>query len=205
MTKNNKFKFKLNKGVATPFIKNFFRDNKLFLITFFGLYLAIFAISIFIVYNFQEQLCHNNYYQMLLEGNYSYFKVTLTYVLFNILFAFCAMITYRKKFAFAIMYFVVTFIAYRLAVNIVGSWLEYRLIINILNAVLFYFIINTIYVITIVLIISHINTNYLYCNDRCPMTLKSIFKFSVITTVITSICIIICTVVLPLILCKILF
>ncbi|MDE6472446.1 MAG: hypothetical protein K2L52_05410 [Clostridia bacterium] len=203
MAKKNKFK--LNKGVATPFIKNFFRDNKLFLITFFGLYLTIFGISIFIVYRYQEQLCHNNYYQMLLEGNYNYFKVTLKYILFNILFAFCAMITYRKKFAFAFMYFVVTFIAYRLAVNIVGSWQDCNLIINILNSVFFYFLITTIYVITIVLIICHINTNYLYCNDRCPTTLKSIFKFSAITTLITSLCIVVCTVILPLILSKILF
>ncbi|MDE6604503.1 MAG: hypothetical protein K2K85_00585 [Clostridia bacterium] len=202
MAKNNKFK--LNKGVAAPFIKNFFRDNKLFLITFFGLYIAIFAISIFIVFNYQDQLSHNNYYQMLLQGEYSYFKVTLKYVLFNFLFAFCAMITYRKKYAFALMYFVVTFIAYRLAVNIIGSW-QYNIVINILNAVLFYFIIYTMYVITIVLIICHINSHYLYCNDRCPATLKSIFKFSAITTVITSICIIICTVILPMILCKILF
>lgn len=197
-------KFKLNKGVATPFIKNFFRDNKLFLITFFGLYIAVFAISIFIVFNYQNQLCHNNYYQMLLEGNYSYFKVTLKYVSLNFLFAFCAMITYRKKYAFALMYFVVTFIAYRLAVNIIGSW-QYNIVINILNAVLFYFIIFTMYVVTIVLIVSHINSHYLYCNDRCPATLKNIFKFSLITTIITSICIIICTVVLPMILCKILF
>ena len=200
-----KLKFKFNKGVATPYIKNFFCDNKLFIITFFGLFLLIFALSVFIVHNYQDQLSHNNYYQMLLEGDYSYFKVTLTYVLFNILFAFCAMITYRKKFAFAIMYFVVTFIAYRLAVNIVGSWQDCSLIINILNSVLFYFAINTIFVITIILIISHINSNYLYCNDRCPTTLKSIFKFTVITTIITSICIVICTVVLPLLLSKILF
>ncbi|MDE7348042.1 MAG: hypothetical protein K2N53_00065 [Clostridia bacterium] len=197
-------KFKLNKGVATPFIKNFFRDNKLFLITFFGLYIAVFAISVFIVFNYQNQLCHNNYYQMLLEGNYSYFKVTLKYVLLNFLFAFCAMITYRKKYAFALMYFVVTFIAYRLAVNIIGSW-QYNIVINILNAILFYFIIFTMYVVTIVMIVSHINSHYLYCNDRCPATLKNIFKFSLITTIITSICIIICTVVLPMILCKILF
>ena len=202
MAKNKKFKF--NKGVATPLIKTFFRDNKLFLFTFFGLYLVIFAISIFIVFNYQDQLDHNNYYQMLLEGDYSYFKVTFIYLLFNVLFAFCAMITYRKKYAFAIMYFVVTFIAYRLAVNIIGSW-QYNLIINILNAVLFYFLINTLYVVTIVLIVCHINSNYLYCNDRCPTTLKSIFKFSAITVICTSICIIICTVVLPLILCKILF
>ncbi|MDE5756157.1 MAG: hypothetical protein K2I23_03625 [Clostridia bacterium] len=197
-------KFKLNKGVATPYIKNFFRDNKLFLITFFGLYIAVFAISIFIVLNYQNQLSHNNYYQMLLEGEYSYFKVTLQYLLFNLLFAFCAMITYHKRYAFALMYFVVTFIAYRLAVNIIGCW-QYNLFINILNAVLFYFIINTMYVITIVLIVCHINSHYLYCVDRCPATLKNIFKFSLITTIITSICIIICTVVLPLILCKILF
>ncbi|MDE6362349.1 MAG: hypothetical protein K2L53_05165, partial [Clostridia bacterium] len=193
-----------NKGVATPFIKNFFRDNKLFLITFFGLYIAVFAISVFIVFNYQNQLCHNNYYQMLLEGNYSYFKVTLKYVLLNFLFAFCAMVTYRKKYAFALMYFVVTFIAYRLAVNIIGSW-QYNIVINILNAILFYFIIFTMYVVTIVLIVSHINSHYLYCNDRCPATLKNIFKFSLITTIITSICIIICTVILPMILCKILF
>ena len=202
MAKNNKFK--LNKGVATPFIKNFLRDNKLFLITFFGLYILIFAISLFIVLNYQDQLSHNNYYQMLLQGEYSYFKVTLKYVLFNLLFAFCAIITYRKKYAFALLYFVVTFIAYRLAVNIIGCW-QYNIIINILNAILFYFIINTMYVITIVLIISHINSHYLYCNDRCPATLKSIFKFSLITTIATSICIIICTVILPMILCKILF
>ena len=200
-----KSKFKLNKLVATPVIKNYFRDNKLFLITFFGLFLVIFAISVFIVHNYQEQLSHNNYYLMLLEGNYSYLKVTLKYVLFNVLFAFCAMITYRKKFAFAIMYFVVTFIAYRLAVNIVGSWQDCSLIINILNAVLFYFLINLTYVITIVLIVCHINTNYLYCNDRCPTTLKSIFKFTVIVTILTSICIVICTVVFPLLLSKILF
>ena len=203
MAKNHKFKF--NKGVATPHIKNFFKDNKLFIITFFGLYLVIFAISIFIVHSYQDQISHNNYYQMLLEGNYSYFKITLKYLLFNMLFAFCAMITFRKKYAFAIMYFIVTFIAYRLAVNIIGGWQDCSLIINILNAVLFYFLINTIYLITIVLIVCHINSNYLYCNDRCPMTLKSIFKFTLITTIITSICIIICTVVLPLILCKILF
>ena len=200
-----KFKFKLNKGVCSPLIRNFFRDNKLFLITFFGLYLLIFAISTFIVCKFQEQLLHNNYYMLLLEGEYSYFKVTLTYVLFNFLFAFCAMITHRKKYAFAFMYFVVTFIAYRLAVNIVGSWLECSIILSVLNAVLFYFLISTIYVITIVLIVSHINSKYLYCIDRCPTTLKSIFKFSLITTAITSVCIIICTVVLPLVLCKILF
>ena len=197
-------KFKLNKGVATPIIKNFFRDNKLYLITFFGLYIAIFAISLFIVLNYQSQLDHVNYYQLLLEGEYSYLKVTLKYVCFNLLFAFCAMITYRKRFAFAIMYFVVTFIAYRLAVNIVGSW-QCSIAINILNAVLFYFIIFTVYVITIVLIVSHINSNYLYCVDRCPVTLKKIFKFSLITTVITSLCIIVCTIVLPLILSKILF
>lgn len=202
MAKNNKFKF--NKGVATPLIKNFFRDNKIFLITFFGLYIVIFAISIFIALSYQDQLSHNNYYQMLLEGEYSYFKVTLKYILFNVLFAFCAMITYRKKYAFALMYFVVTFIAYRLAVNIIGSW-QYNLIINVLNAVLFYFIIYTTFVITIVLIVCHINSNYLYCNDRCPTTLKSIFKFTAITTIATSICIIVCTVVLPLILSKILF
>ncbi|MDE6275780.1 MAG: hypothetical protein K2M75_04505 [Clostridia bacterium] len=202
MAKNIKFKF--NKGVATPIIKNFFKDNKLFLITFFGLYIAIFAISLFIVLNYQSQLNHNNYYQMLLEGEYSYLKVTLKYVGLNILFAFCSMITYRKRYAFALMYFVVTFIAYRLAVNIVGSW-QYNLIINILNAVLFYFIIFTTYVVTIVLIVSHINSNYLYCSDSCPTTLKKIFKFTAITTLITSICIIICTVVLPLILSKILF
>ena len=203
MAKKNKFK--LNKCVATPFIKNFCKDNKIFLITFFGLFFVIFAISIFIVHNYQEQLDHNNYYLMLLEGNYSYFKVTFKYVLFNILFAFCAMITYRKKFAFAIMYFVVTFIAYRLAVNIVGGWQDCSLIINILNAVLFYFLIYLTYVITIVLIVCHINTNYLYCTDRCPTTLKSILKFTIITTILTSICIIICTVVLPMLLSKILF
>ena len=202
MAKNSKFK--LNKGVATPLIKNFFRDNKLFLITFFGLYIAIFAISLFIVLNYQSQLDHVNYYQTLLEGEYSYFKVTLKYVFFNILFAFCAMITYRKRFAFALMYFVVTFIAYRLAVNIVGSW-QYNIVINILNAVLFYFLIFTSYVITITLIVSHINSNYLYSADRCPATLKSILKFSTITTIITSLLIMICTIVLPLILSKILF
>ena len=203
MAKKNKFK--LNKGFATPFIKNYFKDNKLFLITFFGLFLVIFAISIFIVHNYKEQLSHNNYYLMLLEGNYSYLKVTLKYLLFNVLFAFCAMITYRKKFAFAIMYFVVTFIAYRLAVNIVGGWQDCSLIINLLNAVLFYYIINLIYVVTIVLIVCHINNKYLYCTDRCPTTLKSILKFTIITTILTSIGIIICTVVLPLLLSKILF
>ena len=204
MAKNHQFKF--NKGVATPLIKNFFKDNKLFILTFFGLYLAIFAISIFIAHTYQDQITHNNYYQMLLEGEYSYFKITLKYVLYNLLFAFCAMITYRKKYAFAIMYFVVTFIAYRLAVNIIGGWQEEcSLIVNILNAVLFYFLIFTMFVITIVLIVCHINSNYLYCTDRCPLTLKKIFKFSLITAIITSICIIICTVVLPMILCKILF
>ena len=200
-----KCKFKLNKNVATPFIKNYLRDNKMFLITFFGLFLVIFAISIFIVHSYREQLNHNNYYLMLMEGNYSYFKVTLKYVLFNILFAFCAMITYRKKFAFAIMYFVVTFIAYRLAVNIIGGWQDCNLILNIINAVLFYFLINLTYVITIVLIVCHINTNYLYCNDRCPTTLKSILKFTIVATILTSICIVICTVVFPLLLSKILF
>ncbi len=202
MTKKNNFK--LNKGVISPILKNFFRDNKLFLITFFGLYALIFAISLFIVLNYQSQLSHDNYYQLLLEGEYSYVKVTLKYLFYNVLFAFCASITYKKKYAFALMYFAVTFIAYRLAVNIVGSW-QYNLLINILNAVLFYFIIFTAYVVTIVLIVCHINSNYLYCNDRCPTTLKSILKFSLITTAATSLVIIISTVVLPLILSKILF
>lgn len=200
-----KSKFKLNKSVATPFIKNYFRDNKLFIITFFGLFFVIFTISVFIVHNYQDQLNHKNYYLTLLKGDYSYFKVTFKYVLFNILFAFCAMITYRKKFAFAIMYFVVTFIAYRLAVSIVGSWQDCSLIINILNAVLFYFAIYLTYVITIVLIVCHINTNYLYSTDRCPTTLKSILKVTIITTILTSICVVICTVVLPALLSKILF
>ncbi|MCX4363507.1 MAG: hypothetical protein OSJ74_09020 [Clostridia bacterium] len=202
MTKKNNFK--LNKGVISPILKNFFRDNKLFLITFFGLYALIFTISLFIVLNYQSQLSHDNYYQLLLEGEYSYVKVTLKYLFYNVLFAFCASITYKKKYAFALMYFAVTFIAYRLAVNIVGSW-QYNLLINILNAVLFYFIIFTAYVVTIVLIVCHINSNYLYCNDRCPTTLKSILKFSLITTAATSLVIIISTVVLPLILSKILF
>ena len=202
MTKKNNFK--LNKGVISPILKTFFRDNKLFLITFFGLYALIFAISLFIVLNYQSQLSHDNYYQLLLEGEYSYVKVTLKYLFYNVLFAFCASITYKKKYAFALMYFAVTFIAYRLAVNIVGSW-QYNLLINILNAVLFYFIIFTAYVVTIVLIVCHINSNYLYCNDRCPTTLKSILKFSLITTAATSLVIIISTVILPLILSKILF
>ena len=116
MAKNLK-SFKFNKGIIGPRVNTFFKDNKMFLITFFGLYLLIFGISLFIVLNYDAQLSHTNYYDLLLQGEYSYFKVTLKYLLYNLLLCFCSMITYRKKFAFAIMYFVVTFLAYRLAVK----------------------------------------------------------------------------------------
>ncbi|MDE6884404.1 MAG: hypothetical protein K2P32_01400 [Clostridia bacterium] len=203
MAKNLK-SFKFNKGIIGPRVNTFFKDNKMFLITFFGLYLLIFGISLFIVLNYDAQLSHTNYYDLLLQGEYSYFKVTLKYLFYNLLLCFCSMITYRKKFAFAIMYFVVTFLAYRLAVNIVGSW-QCSLLVNVLNAALFYFAIYTAFVISIVLIVSYINTNYLYCNDRCPTTLKSILKFSLITFAATSVCIMVFTVILPLLLSKILF
>lgn len=196
--------FKLNRGALIPHIKNFFKDNKLFLITFFGLYLLIFALSVFIVINYDAELNHTNYYQLLLQGKYSYWKVTFKFLFYNLILAICATLTYRKRFAFAIMYFVVTFIAYRLAVNIVGSW-QANLIVNILNAALFYFMIYTLFVATIVFIISRINTNYLYCNDRCPVTLKKIFKHSLLTTIATSASIAVFTIVLPLIISKLLF
>lgn len=203
MAKNLKT-FKFNKGILQPRLATFFKDNKWFLITFFGLYILIFAISLFIALNYDAQLSHTNYYGLLLQVEYSYFKVTLKYLLYNLILSLCAMITYRKKFAFAIMYFVVTFLAYRLAVNIVGSW-DSNLIVNILNAVLFYFAIYTVFVVSIVLIVCFINTNYLYCNDRCPTTLKSILKFTLAVVSVTSICIMVFTIILPLLLSKLLF
>ncbi|MDE5990164.1 MAG: hypothetical protein K2H36_01100, partial [Clostridia bacterium] len=187
-----------------PYIKNYLKDNKLFIITFYGLFLAVFAISLFIVLNYDSELTHKNYYRILMNGEYGYVKITLKYFLFNLLLAFCAMLTYRKKYAFAIMYFVVTFIAYRLAVNIVGSW-DANLLISILNAVLFYFMIYLIFVITIVTITCYINKNYLYCSGNCPITLKKMIGFTLIVSVITGIAISIFTAILPLILCHILF
>ena len=141
---------------------------------------------------------------MLMNGEYGYVKITLKYFLFNMLFAFCAMLTYRKKYAFALMYFAVTFIAYRLAVNIIGCWYANTLI-NILNAALFYFMIYLIFVITIVTIICYINKNYLYCSGNCPITLKKMIGLTLIVSIITGIAITIFTAILPIILRHILF
>ena len=67
-----KFKgIKINKVCITPYIKNYFRENKLFIITFYGLFLSVFAISLFVVLNYESELTHNNYYQMLMNGEYS--------------------------------------------------------------------------------------------------------------------------------------
>ena len=195
---------KINKVSLKPYIKNYVKDNKLFMITFYGLFLAVFIISLFIVINYESELTHKNYYRMLMNGEYGYFKITLQYFLFNMLFAFCAMLTYRKKYAFAIMYFVVTFIAYRLAVNIVGSW-DTNLLISILNAVLFYFMIYLIFVITIVTIICYISKNYLYCSGNCPITLKKMIGFTLIISLVTGIAISIFTAIIPLIISHILF
>jgi len=187
-----------------PFVKNYCRDHKLFLITFYFLYLSIFAVSLFIVLNYESTLSHDNYYQMLMSGEYSFVKVSLKFLLINLGLSVCAMFTYRKKYAFAVMYFFVTFIAYRLAVNIVGSWCSNN-IVNTLNATLFYFPIFTIFVISIVTILCHINKYYLYCNDRCPVTLKKMCIFTGCIVIATSICILVFTLVLPLIIRHILF
>lgn len=195
---------KINKVCLKPYFKNYFRDNKLFIITFYGLYLAVFAFSLFVVLNYESEFTHTNYYQLLMNGEYGFIKITLKYFLYNLLLAICAMLTYRKKFAFAIMYFAVTFIAYRLAVNIVGSW-YCNFIINILNAALFYFMIYLIFVVTIVTIICYINRNYLYCSVNCPITLKKMLGVALAVSVITGIAIAIFTAVLPLILKHILF
>ena len=200
-----KFKgIKINKVCITPYIKNYFRENKLFIITFYGLFLSVFAISLFVVLNYESELTHNNYYQMLMNGVYSVVKVTLKYFLFNLLFAFCAMLTYRKKFAFAIMYFAITFIAYRLAVNIVGSW-NSSLIINLLNTIIFYIPIFLLFVVTIVTIICYINKNYLYCSGNCPITLKKMLGFTLAVACIIGIAIAVFTAVLPIIIKHILF
>ncbi len=195
---------KINKLCFKPLIKSYCKDNKLFLITFYGLFLAIFAFSLFIVLNYESEFTHDNYYQMLMNGEYSFVKVTLKYVLLNLLFAACAMLTYRKRYAFAIMYFAVTFIAYRLAVNIVGSW-NASLILNILNAVLFYVPIFLTIVTTIVAIICYIGRNYLYCSGNCPITLKKLFKYTAIVFAIGTVFITVFTVIIPMILKKILF
>ena len=195
---------KINKVCIKPYIKNYFKDNKLFFITFYGLYIAVFALSLFVVLSYESEFTHTNYYQLLMNGEYGFVKITLKYFLYNLLLAACAMLTYRKKFAFAIMYFVVTFLAYRLAVNIVGSW-NCNIIINILNAVLFYFMIYLIFVITIVTVICYINKNYLYCSANCPLTLKKMITFTLIVSIIMGVIIIIFTAVLPLILRSILF
>lgn len=195
---------KINKVCVTPYVKNYIKDNKLFFITFYGLYLAVFVLSLFVVLSYESEFTHVNYYQLIMNGEYGFVKVTLKYFLYNLLLAACAMLTYRKKFAFAIMYFVVTFLAYRLAVNIVGSW-NCNMIINVLNAILFYFMIYLIFVVTIVTIICYINKNYLYCSRSCPITLKKILGFTLIVAIVTGIVIAIFTVVLPLILKCILF
>ena len=195
---------KINKISLKPYIKNYFKDNKLFLITFYGLFLAVFAISLFVVLNYESEFTHNNYYQMIMNGEYSIVKITLKFCLFNLLFAFCAMLTYRKKYAFALMYFAITFIAYRLAVNIVGSWTA-NLLINILNAILFYLMIYLIFAITIVTVICYINKNYLYCSGNCPITLKKMIGFTLVVSLITGLMIAIFTALLPIILRHILF
>ena len=195
---------KINKISLTPYLKNYFKDNKLFLITFYGLFIFVFAFSLFVVLNYESECNHDNYYVLLMNCEYGFVKVTLKYLLFNLLFAFCAMLTYRKKFAFAIMYFAVTFIAYRLAVNIIGSWYS-TLPINIINATLFYFPIFLIYVVTIVTIICYINNKYLYCSGNCPVTLKKTLRFSLIVFLVTSLMITIFTIALPLIFKQVLF
>lgn len=186
------------------FFKKYCEDNKLFLLTFYCLYLAIIAISLFIVLSYENNLTHDNYYQLLMQGEYDYTKVSLKYLLYNMLIGLAAMITYKKKYAFACLYFLVTFIAYRLAVNIVGSW-QYTNLINILNALLFYFPIFTAYIVVIVTIVCYINTNYLYCNDHCPITLKKILLFTLILFACSSAFILIHTVLYPFITTKILF
>ncbi|MDE6189137.1 MAG: hypothetical protein K2G37_02465 [Clostridia bacterium] len=195
---------KINKLSLKPYIKNYLKDNKLFLITFYGLFIFVFAFSLFVVLNYESECNHDNYYVLLMNCDYGFLKVTLKYLLYNLLFAFCATLTYRKKFAFAIMYFAVTFIAYRLAVNIIGSWCS-TFAINLINAALFYFPIFLIFVITIVTIICYINDKYLYCSGSCPVTLKKTLCFSLLVYMVTSILIAVFTIALPLIFKRILF
>lgn len=186
------------------YFKKYCVDNKLFLLTFYCLYIAIIAISMFIVLNYENNLMHDNYYQLLMQGEYEYTKVSLKYTLYNLLIAFVAMITYKKKYAFACLYFLVTFIAYRLAVNIVGSW-QYTTLINILNTILFYFPIFTIYIIVIVTMVCYINKNYLYCHDHCPFTLKKILIFTLTLFISSTLLILLHTILYPFITSKILF
>lgn len=157
--------------------KRYCSSNKMFLLTFYLLYLAVFAISLFVALNYESEVSHDNYYYLLTQGEYSYIKVTLKYLLYDAAIAFVSMITYRKKYTFACLYFLVTFIAYRLAVNIVGSW-QYSLVLNILNTVLFYVPIFMVFVVVIVTTVCYINTNYAYCNDHCPFTLKKMLTFT---------------------------
>lgn len=186
------------------FFKKYCNTNKVFLLTFYCLYIVILAISFFIVLNYESNLTHDNYYQLLMQGDYDYVKVSLKYFLYNLLVTALAVITYRKKYAFACLYFIVTFIAYRLAVNIVGSW-QYSNLINILNAILFYFPIFTAYVVVIVITVCYINTNYLYCNDTCPITIKKMLIFAITLLACSTVFIIIHTVLYPFITTKILF
>lgn len=186
------------------YLKNYCSSNKLFLLTYYLLYLTIFAISLFIVLNYDNNITHDNYYQLLMQGEYEYVKVSLKYSLYNLLIALAAMLTYRKKYTFACLYFLVTFIAYRLAVNIVGGW-QYSLIVNLLNTLLFYFPIFTVYVTVIVTAVCYINSNYLYCNDHCPITLKKMLLFTLAQVLITTAIILIHTLLYPYITAKILF
>lgn len=188
----------------TDWAKNYCSYNKLFLLTFYLLYAAVFCISLFVVLNYGSEISHDNYYYLLTQGEYSYAKVSLRYVLIDFLIAFAAMLTYRKKYAFACMYFLVTFLAYRLAVNIVGSW-QYSLVLNLLNTLLFYVPIFTVYVVVIVTAVCYINNNYAYCNDRCPITLKKMLVFTLTLAGISSAVILLHTLLYPFLTAKILF
>ena len=184
--------------------KRYCTSNRVFLLTFYLLYLTVFAISLFIVLNYESGITHDNYYYLLTQGEYSYIKVSLEYVLLNMGTAFTSMITYRKKYTFACLYFLVTFIAYRLAVNIVGSW-QYSLVLNILNTILFYVPIFTVFVAVVVTTVCYINSNYFYCNDHCPITLKKMLTFTLALIGISSCVILIHTLLYPFVTAKILF
>lgn len=199
--------FKRNRATSRDLFdwaKRYCSSNKLFLLTFYLLYVTVFAISLFIALNYDSGVTHDNYYYLLTQGEYFYVKVSLKYLLYNLIVAFVSMLTYRKKYTFSCLYFLVTFIAYRLAVNIVGSW-QYSLVLNLLNTILFYVPVFTIYVVVVVTTVCYVNSNYLYCNDHCPITLKKMLLFTLALTGISSAAILVHTVLYPFLTAKILF
>lgn len=186
------------------YIKNYIRENIVYIVSFYCLYLAILVFSLYIVTNYGSSLTHDNYYQLLIEDSYSYASTSLKYIFYNIVVCFCAMLTYRKKYAFVCMYFMVTFIAYRLAVNIIGSW-QYANFINILNTFLFYIPIYTLYVFCIVIIVCYINKYYMYCYDNCQYTIKKILMLCIKVILFSTFIILSHTIVFPAIVKRIFF